>query len=46
MTDNRERRPWLPDLAAATKVWRNFAKNPKTVYRGRYKHIANSVTVD
>lgn len=29
----------LPDLAAATKVWRDFAENPEAVYRGGYAHI-------
>ena len=31
----------LPDLAAATKVWRDFAENPEAVYRDGYKHIRN-----
>lgn len=30
----------LPDLAAATKVWRDFAENPEAVYRDGYAHIA------
>jgi D-psicose/D-tagatose/L-ribulose 3-epimerase len=30
----------LPDLAAATKVWRDFAESPEAVYRDGYKHIA------
>ncbi|WP_157019882.1 sugar phosphate isomerase/epimerase family protein [Mesorhizobium xinjiangense] len=30
----------LPDLAAATKVWRDFAESPQMVYREGYKHIA------
>lgn len=30
----------LPDLAAATKVWRDFAESPEAVYREGYKHIA------
>ncbi len=29
----------LPDLAAATKVWRDFAESPQAVYRGGYAHI-------
>ena len=29
----------LPDLAAATKVWRDFAESPEAVYRGGYAHI-------
>jgi len=29
----------LPDLAAATKVWRDFAENPEAVYREGYRHI-------
>lgn len=29
----------LPALAAATKVWRDFAKTPEDVYRGGYAHI-------
>ncbi|MBX3529674.1 MAG: sugar phosphate isomerase/epimerase [Rhizobiaceae bacterium] len=29
----------LPDLAAATKVWRDFAESPQAVYRDGYKHI-------
>jgi len=35
----------LPDLAAATKVWRDFAENPEAVYRQGYKHITNSLGV-
>ena len=35
----------LPDLAAATKVWRDFAESPEAVYREGYKHIANSLRV-
>lgn len=31
----------LKDLAAATKVWRDFAENPEAVYRDGYKHIRN-----
>ena len=33
----------LPDLAAATKVWRDFAENPEAVYREGYRHIARSI---
>lgn len=33
----------LPDLAAATKVWRDFAESPEAVYREGYNHIANSL---
>jgi D-psicose/D-tagatose/L-ribulose 3-epimerase len=29
----------LPDLAAATKVWRDFAETPEAVYREGYDHI-------
>ncbi|RUW72741.1 MULTISPECIES: sugar phosphate isomerase/epimerase [unclassified Mesorhizobium] len=29
----------LKDLAAATKVWRDFAESPEAVYREGYKHI-------
>lgn len=29
----------LPDLAAATKVWRDFAESPQAVYRDGYQHI-------
>jgi D-psicose/D-tagatose/L-ribulose 3-epimerase len=32
----------LPDLAAATKVWRDFAESPEAVYRDGYRHIARS----
>lgn len=35
----------LPDLAAATKVWRDFAESPEAVYREGYRHIANSLGV-
>lgn len=35
----------LPDLAAATKVWRDFAESPEAVYREGYKHISNSLRV-
>jgi D-psicose/D-tagatose/L-ribulose 3-epimerase len=31
----------LPDLAAATKVWRDFAESPEAVYRDGYAHIAS-----
>jgi D-psicose/D-tagatose/L-ribulose 3-epimerase len=29
----------LPDLAAATKVWRDFAESPEAVYREGFRHI-------
>ncbi|MGJ5619404.1 sugar phosphate isomerase/epimerase family protein [Sulfitobacter sp. MF3-043] len=29
----------LPDLAAATKVWRDFAESPEAVYRDGHAHI-------
>ncbi|OUS35398.1 isomerase [Rhodobacterales bacterium 56_14_T64] len=29
----------LPNLAAATKVWRDFAESPEAVYRDGYMHI-------
>ena len=29
----------LPDLAAATRVWRDFAESPEAVYRDGIKHI-------
>ena len=29
----------LKDLAAATKVWRDFAESPEAVYREGYAHI-------
>lgn len=29
----------LPDLAAATRVWRDFAESPEAVYRGGFAHI-------
>jgi D-psicose/D-tagatose/L-ribulose 3-epimerase len=32
----------LPDLAAATKVWRDFAESPQAVYRDGYRHISES----
>ncbi|MEC9343011.1 MAG: sugar phosphate isomerase/epimerase [Pseudomonadota bacterium] len=31
----------LRDLAAATKVWRDFAESPEAVYRDGYRHIAD-----
>jgi D-psicose/D-tagatose/L-ribulose 3-epimerase len=31
----------LKDLAAATKVWRDFAESPEAVYKDGYKHIRN-----
>lgn len=31
----------LKDLAAATKVWRDFAESPEAVYREGYDHIAS-----
>lgn len=33
----------LPDLAAATKVWRDFAETPEVVYREGYAHIRASM---
>jgi D-psicose/D-tagatose/L-ribulose 3-epimerase len=32
----------LADLAAATKVWRDFAESPEAVYRDGYRHIRQS----
>ena len=29
----------LPELAAATRVWRDFAESPEAVYREGFKHI-------
>ena len=29
----------LPELAAATRVWRDFAESPEAVYREGYRHI-------
>ena len=29
----------LKDLAAATKVWRDFAESPEAVYRDGFQHI-------
>ena len=34
----------LKDLAAATKVWRDFAESPEAVYRGGYHHIREGWT--
>lgn len=34
----------LPDLAAATKVWRDFAESPEAVYRDGYQHIRTSLS--
>jgi D-psicose/D-tagatose/L-ribulose 3-epimerase len=31
----------LKDLAAATKVWRDFAESPEVVYRDGFRHIRN-----
>lgn len=31
----------LKDLAAATKVWRDFAESPEAVYRDGFTHISN-----
>jgi D-psicose/D-tagatose/L-ribulose 3-epimerase len=33
----------LPDLAAATKVWRDFAESPEAVYRDGFAHIKTSM---
>ena len=33
----------LPDLAAATKVWRDFAETPEAVYREGYAHIVRGM---
>ncbi|MGR3679781.1 MAG: hypothetical protein ACU0AZ_17590 [Paracoccaceae bacterium] len=33
----------LPDLAAATKVWSDFAESPEAVYRDGYRHIRESM---
>jgi D-psicose/D-tagatose/L-ribulose 3-epimerase len=35
----------LPDLAAATKVWRDFAESTESVYREGYAHISRSMEV-
>ena len=32
----------LKDLAAATKVWRDFSETPEAVYRDGYRHIRDS----
>ena len=32
----------LPELAAATRVWRDFAESPEAVYRDGYKFIRKS----
>jgi len=32
----------LPELAAATRVWRDFAESPKAVYREGYSHTRDS----
>lgn len=34
----------LKDLAAATKVWRDFAESPEAVYRNGYRHIREGWT--
>ena len=31
----------LPELAAATRVWRDFSEGPDAVYRDGYKTIRN-----
>ena len=31
----------LPELAAATRVWRDFAESPEAVYKDGYTHIRN-----
>jgi D-psicose/D-tagatose/L-ribulose 3-epimerase len=33
----------LPDLAAATKVWRDFAESPEAVYRDGHTHIRKHI---
>ena len=33
----------LPDLAAATKVWRDFSESPEAVYRDGFAHITKSM---
>ena len=35
----------LPDLAAATKVWRDFAESPEAVYRDGFAHIRKSMSI-
>ena len=32
----------LPDLAAATRIWRDLSESPEAVYRDGYGHIRNS----
>ena len=32
----------LPDLAAATRIWRDLSESPEAVYRDGYRHIRNS----
>jgi D-psicose/D-tagatose/L-ribulose 3-epimerase len=34
----------LPELAAATRVWRDFAESPEAVYRDGYRHIREGWT--
>ena len=29
----------LPDLAAATRIWRDLSESPEAVYRDGYRHI-------
>ena len=31
----------LPDLAAATRIWRDLSESPEAVYRDGYRHIRN-----
>jgi D-psicose/D-tagatose/L-ribulose 3-epimerase len=33
----------LPELAAATRVWRDFAESPEAVYRHGFRHIKNGL---
>ncbi len=33
----------LPELAAATRVWRDFAESPEAVYRDGFRHIKNGL---
>jgi D-psicose/D-tagatose/L-ribulose 3-epimerase len=33
----------LPELAAATRVWRDFAESPEAVYRDGYRHIRDGL---
>ncbi|MCX7558379.1 sugar phosphate isomerase/epimerase [Sulfitobacter sp. F26204] len=35
----------LPDLAAATKVWRDFSESPEAVYRDGFAHIVRSMNI-